>query len=76
MHISIPALLYCSRYMYNGEVEVQQAHLNNFLAVAERLRVRGLCQSGGNSSPIHHPSGSGTGAKRAGSASPAGNRAR
>jgi hypothetical protein len=35
--------------MYNGEVEVKQAHLNTFLAVAERLRVRGLCQSGGKS---------------------------
>ena len=38
--------------MLLGEVEVQQAHLNTFLAVAERLRVRGLCQSGGKSSPI------------------------
>ncbi len=45
------------RFMYNGEVEVRQAHLNNFLAVAERLRVRGLCQSGGKSSP--NPSSSG-----------------
>ncbi len=39
------------RFMYNGEVEVKQAHLNAFLAVAERLRVRGLCQSGGKNSP-------------------------
>ncbi len=39
------------RFMYNGEVEVRQAHLNSFLAVAERLRVRGLCQSGGKGSP-------------------------
>ena len=39
------------RFMYNGEVEVRQARLNNFLAVAERLRVRGLCQSGGKASP-------------------------
>jgi hypothetical protein len=39
------------RFMYNGEVEVQQTHLNTFLSVAERLRVRGLCQSGGKSSP-------------------------
>ena len=38
-------------FMYNGEVEVKQANLNTFLAVAERLRVRGLCQSGGKSSP-------------------------
>ena len=30
---------------------MQQANLNTFLAVAERLRVRGLCQSGGKSSP-------------------------
>ena len=38
-------------FMYNGEVEVKQANLNTFLAVAERLRVRGLCQSGGKTSP-------------------------
>jgi len=31
-------------FMYNGEVNVQQENLNSFLSVAERLRVRGLCQ--------------------------------
>jgi hypothetical protein len=31
-------------FMYNGEVNVQQVHLTSFLSVAERLRVRGLCQ--------------------------------
>ena len=31
--------------MYHGEVNVKQDHLNSFLAVAERLRVRGLCQN-------------------------------
>ena len=36
-------------FMYHGEVNVKQDHLNSFLAVAERLRVRGLCQNdGGN----------------------------
>jgi len=31
-------------FMYHGEVNVKQENLNSFLAVAERLRVRGLCQ--------------------------------
>jgi hypothetical protein len=39
------------RFMYNGEVEVRQEHLNAFLSVAERLRVRGLCQSGDRATP-------------------------
>ena len=30
--------------MYNGEVNVEQANLTPFLSLAERLRVRGLCQ--------------------------------
>jgi hypothetical protein len=36
--------------MYHGEVNVKQDHLNSFLAVAERLRVRGLCQNDGTRS--------------------------
>ena len=32
-------------FMYNGEVNVKQEHLNSFLSVAEKLRVRGLCQN-------------------------------
>ena len=39
------------RFVYNGEVEVNQGHLNPFLAVAERLRIRGLCNSSGKTSP-------------------------
>ena len=34
-------------FMYNGEVNVKQEHLNSFLSVAEKLRVRGLCQNNG-----------------------------
>ena len=37
-------------FMYHGEVNVKQDHLNSFLAVAERLKVRGLCQNDGGSS--------------------------
>ena len=42
-------------FMYHGEVNVAQEDLNNFLAVAEDLRVKGLTQnqaggSGGSSS--------------------------
>lgn len=37
-------------FMYNGEVNVKQEHLNSFLSVAEKLRVRGLCQDGKSSS--------------------------
>lgn len=51
------------RFMYNGEVEVKQAHLNRFLSVAEKLRVRGLCQSDGKPTPEQSP-------KRARSVSP------
>jgi len=44
-------------FMYHGEVNVKQDHLNSFLAVAERLRVRGLCQNdkggGSESKPLH-----------------------
>jgi len=32
-------------FMYNGEVHVKQANIQNFLAVAEKFRVRGLCQN-------------------------------
>jgi len=35
-------------FMYHGEVNVKQDNLNSFLAVAERLRVRGLCQNEGS----------------------------
>jgi len=34
-------------FMYQGEVNVKQDHLNSFLGVAERLKVRGLCQNDG-----------------------------
>ena len=40
-------LLCVLNFMYHGEVNVAQEDLNSFLAVAERLRVRGLCQNDG-----------------------------
>lgn len=32
-------------FMYNGEVRVKHASIQSFLAVAEKFRVRGLCQN-------------------------------
>jgi hypothetical protein len=46
-------------FMYHGEVNVKQDHLNSFLAVAERLRVRGLCQNDGTR-PSSKPAGPST----------------
>lgn len=56
-------------FMYNGEVKIKQSNLNSFLSVAERLRVRGLCQAGSSSKPSSPPS-----FKRAASPSPTPNR--
>ena len=49
-------------FMYNGEVRVKHANIQNFLAVAEKFRVRGLCQN---------ESGSGGGSRSATPKSPA-----
>jgi len=46
-------------FMYHGEVSVAQDDLNNFLQVAEDLRVKGLTQNNSNSSgpsETKHPS--------------------
>ena len=48
-------------FMYHGEVNVAQEDLNNFLSVAEDLRVKGLTQNqggGGSSSNSSRPSSS------------------
>ena len=56
-------------FMYNGEVKVRQANIQAFLAVAEKFRVRGLCNneassggqgngsSSGRCSPVHYKTG-------------------
>lgn len=41
-------------FMYNGEVKVRQANIQSFLAVAEKFRVRGLCQNESSSSNNGH----------------------
>ena len=38
-------------FMYQGEVKVKQEHLDTFLDVAEKLKVRGLFQNDSGSSP-------------------------
>ena len=42
-------------FMYHGEVNVAQDELNNFLAVAEELRVKGLTQNQGGDSSRSKP---------------------
>ena len=37
-------------FMYQGQVNVKQDNLKSFLALAERLKVRGLCQDDGQTS--------------------------
>jgi len=37
-------------FMYQGQVNVKQDNLKSFLALAERLKVRGLCQGDGSNS--------------------------
>merc|ERR1719300_713593 len=44
--------------MYNGEVKIRQANIQSFLAVAEKFRVRGLCQNESNSNNGHSGRGS------------------
>ena len=48
-------------FMYNGEVKVRQANIQAFLAVAEKFRVRGLCnnETGTNSGGQGNGSSSG-----------------
>ena len=61
--------------MYNGEVKVRQANIQAFLAVAEKFRVRGLCNnetaattsggqgngsSSGRCSPVYSKTGGGS----------------
>ena len=36
-------------FMYNGEVKVRHSNIQTFLALAERFRIRGLCQNDGAS---------------------------
>ena len=45
-HEELSALL---DFIYNGEVNISQAGLNNFLKVAEDLSIKGLTQAGNNS---------------------------
>ena len=46
--VSYEDMLNILDFMYNGEVRVKQANIQNFLAVAEKLKVRGLCQGDSN----------------------------
>ena len=52
--VAFSDLLNIVDFMYNGEVKVRQANIQSFLAVAEKFRVRGLCQNDSNSSNNGH----------------------
>ena len=42
-------------YMYNGEVQIYQEHLDGFLEIAQRFQVEGLMQKeGGQSEVLNH----------------------
>jgi len=49
--VSYDDMLNILDFMYNGEVHVKQANIQNFLAVAEKFRVRGLCQNESSGQP-------------------------
>ena len=49
--VSFDDMLNILDFMYNGEVRVKQANIQNFLAVAEKFRVRGLCQNESSGQP-------------------------
>ena len=49
--VSYEDMLNILDFMYNGEVRVKQANIQQFLAVAEKLRVRGLCQGDSSGQP-------------------------
>jgi len=49
--VSFHDMLNILDFMYNGEVHVKQANIQNFLAVAEKFRVRGLCQNESSGQP-------------------------
>ena len=49
--VSFEDMLNLLDFMYNGEVHVKQANIQNFLAVAEKFRIRGLCQSESSGQP-------------------------
>ena len=42
-------------FMYQGQVNVKQDNLKSFLALAERLKVRGLCHDDQTNSPVGIP---------------------
>lgn len=65
-------------FMYEGQVNVAQERLSNFLALAERLQVRGLTTSDKNNGAAHPPTtnsrSSGTTPAKAQTQSPASGR--
>lgn len=49
--IRYPDMVSILNFMYNGEVNVNQEDLQNFLAAAEELRIKGLSQASSESMP-------------------------
>ena len=52
IRIRFPDMVAILNFMYHGEVNVNQEDLQNFLAAAEELRIKGLSQASSSDSKL------------------------